>query len=134
MTSIVVYKGDLRTIGTHIRSGNQLITDAPIDNNGKGEAFSPTDLVATALASCIFSIMGITANKHNIDIKGAYGTVTKVMADKPRRIKRIIVHIDMPKNEYSSKQIKILERAAAACPVGRSLHLDLEQVVSLDFK
>jgi len=131
MTSFVVYKGELRTIGTHVRSANQIVTDAPIDNQGKGEAFSPTDLLATSLASCIFSIMGILANKHEIDISGAYGSVVKVMESNPRRVSRIIIDISMPSNKYSDKQKKLLEKAASACPVGRSLHPDLIQDIRI---
>lgn len=133
MTSVVVYRGELRTIGTHVRSGNQIITDAPVDNNGKGEAFSPTDLLATSLASCIFSIMGIMANRNDIDMKGAYASVTKVMESNPRRVAKVIVDITMPKKEYSDHDIKLLKKAAAACPVGRSLHPDLVQEVQLHF-
>ena len=134
MTSVVVYKGELRTQATHIRSANQLITDAPVDNNGKGQAFSPTDLVATALASCIFSIMGISAAKRDIPMEGAYAKVTKVMESNPRRISKIIVEIDMPKNiDYTDDQEKFLRKVAETCPVGRSLHADLVQEISLRF-
>lgn len=134
MTSVVVYKGELRTQATHIRSANQLITDAPVDNNGKGQAFSPTDLVATALASCIFSIMGIGAAKRDIPMEGAYAQVTKVMASEPRRIAKVIVEIQMPKNvDYSDDQVKLLKKLAESCPVARSLHPDLVQEISVTF-
>ncbi len=134
MTSVVVYKGELRTQATHLRSGNQLITDAPVDNNGKGEAFSPTDLVATALASCIFTIIGIAASKRKINLNGAVAQVTKIMSSAPRKISKIIVDIQMPKNiKYTKAQEKILRKAAEACPVGRSLHPDLEQEINLIF-
>ena len=134
MTSVVVYKGELRTQATHIRSANQLITDAPVDNNGKGQAFSPTDLVATSLATCIFSIMGISAAKRDIPMEGAYAKVTKIMASNPRRIAKIIIEIDMPKNiDYTEDQEKFLRKVAQTCPVGRSLHPDLEQEISLNF-
>ena len=134
MTSVVVYKGELRTQATHIRSANQLITDAPVDNNGKGQAFSPTDLVATALASCIFSIMGIAAAKRDIPMEGAFAQVTKVMESNPRRIAKVIVEIQMPKNiEYTEDQQKFLKKVAETCPVGRSLHPDLVQEIGVAF-
>lgn len=134
MTSVVVYKGELRTHATHIRSANQLITDAPVDNNGKGQAFSPTDLVATALASCVFSIMGIGAAKRDIKMDGAYAQVTKVMASEPRRIAKVIVEIQMPKNvDYTEDQIRLLKKLAESCPVARSLHPDLMQEISVTF-
>ncbi len=134
MTSVVVYKGELRTHATHIRSANQLITDAPVDNNGKGQAFSPTDLVATALASCIFSIMGIGAAKRDIPMEGAYAQVTKVMASEPRRIAKVIVEIQMPKNvDYTDDQVRLLKKLAETCPVARSLHPDLVQEISVTF-
>ena len=96
MTSKVIYKGALRTEATHIRSGNTIITDAPTDNKGKGEAFSPTDLVATALASCMLTIMGIKANESNINIEGASAEVKKIMATGPRRIAQVIFVINIP--------------------------------------
>jgi len=134
MTSVVVYKGELRTQATHIRSANQLITDAPVDNNGKGQAFSPTDLVATSLASCIFSIMGIAAAKREIPMEGAFAQVTKVMESNPRRISKIIVDIQMPKNiSYTEDQQKFLKKVGETCPVGSSLHPDLVQEISIKF-
>jgi len=134
MTSVVVYKGELRTQATHIRSANQLITDAPVDNNGKGQAFSPTDLVATSRASCIFSIMGIAAAKRDIPMEGAFAQVTKVMESNPRRIAKIIVDIQMPKNiSYTEDQQKFLKKVGETCPVGSSLHPDLVQEISIKF-
>jgi len=103
MTAKVVYQGNLRTEATHLKSGNKLITDAPTDNHGKGEAFSPTDLAATSLASCILTIMGIAADKRDIDISGAEAAVTKVMVSDPRRIGRIEVNILMPNKSYTNK-------------------------------
>ena len=111
-----------------------MITDAPVDNNGKGQAFSPTDLVATALASCIFSIMGIAAAKRDIPMEGAFAQVTKVMESNPRRIAKVIVEIQMPKNiEYTEDQQKFLKKVAETCPVGRSLHPDLVQEIGVAF-
>lgn len=120
MTSKVIYKGALRTEATHIRSGNTIITDAPTDNKGKGEAFSPTDLVATALASCMLTIMGIKANEMNINIEGASAEVKKIMAAGPRRIAQVIIVINIPISA-DEKTKKILEKAALTCPVDKSL-------------
>ena len=120
MTSKVIYKGDLRTEAKHIRSGNTIITDAPTDNSGKGEAFSPTDLVVTALASCMLTIMGIKANEIKINIEGASAVVKKIMAASPRRIAKVIIviNISTPADE---KTKNILEKAALTCPVEKSL-------------
>ena len=120
MTSKVIYKGALRTEATHIRSGNTIITDAPTDNKGKGEAFSPTDLVATALASCMLTIMGIKANEMNINIEGASADVKKIMAAGPRRIAQVIIVINIPISA-DEKTKNILEKAALTCPVDKSL-------------
>ena len=120
MTSKVIYKGALRTEATHIRSGNTIITDAPTDNKGKGEAFSPTDLVATALASCILTIMGIKADGMNINIDGSSAEVKKFMGDGPRRIAQINIVINIPLSA-DEKTKKILEKAALTCPVDKSL-------------
>lgn len=127
-TSKVIYKGDLSTEATHLKSGTTIITDAPVDNNGLGRSFSPTDLVATALGSCILTIMGIKAREKEIDIVGATADVTKVMASGPRRIEQIQVEITMPANDYSDKSRKVLEAAAHHCPVGNSLADGVEAV------
>ncbi len=133
MTSKVIYQGNLRTEATHLKSGNTIITDAPTDNHGKGEAFSPTDLAATSLASCILTIMGITADKRGIDMSGASAEVTKVMASNPRRIQQIVINIYMPANNYSDSEKKILEKAAHHCPVGLSLAEETEEVISINW-
>jgi putative redox protein len=133
-TSQVIYKGNLRTTAVHLASNNEIITDAPTDNNGKGEAFSPTDLVATALASCMITIMGIIADKSGIDITGTSASITKVMAADPRRIAEVQVIITMPDQEYDSKDRKILEAAARICPVALSLSADLVQTVDFVWK
>lgn len=131
-TSKVIYNGGLRTTSTHLHSGKEIITDAPIDNQGKGEAFSPTDLLATSLADCMFTIMGLAANTHGIDMDGATAEVTKVMATEPRRISEIHVKFDFPKKaDYADKQKKILENAGLTCPVHYSLHPDI--VRKIDF-
>ena len=127
----MTYTGGLRTEAIHLRSGNKIITDAPIDNQGKGEAFSPTDLASTSLATCILTIMGIAARNHNINMEGTEAEVTKVMASDPRRIARIEINITMPAISYASKDKKILEAAAHHCPVALSLHPDTEEKISI---
>jgi putative redox protein len=113
ITSNVKYLGELRTEAVHLKSGNTIITDAPTDNHGKGEAFSPTDLVATALASCMISIMGILSMKENITkTDGATAEVTKIMYPDPRRIGEIHITMTMPKNNFSDKEKKMYEHAA----------------------
>lgn len=129
MTSKVVYSKGLRTEATHIQSGIQIITDAPIDNNGKGEAFSPTDLLATSLASCFLTIMGIRAEKMNINIDGAKAEVEKIMSSDPRRVTEVLIRVEMPKIEISEKDKKVLEAAARSCPVAYSLHPDINQKI-----
>lgn len=130
ITSTVKYLGELRTEATHIQSQTTIHTDAPKDNHGKGEMFSPTDLVATALASCMMSIMGIVAMKDGITpIEGTIAEVTKIMYAEPRRIGEIHIKITFPKSEYTDKEKKIYEHAAFTCPVAKSLHPDLKQVI-----
>ena len=131
MTSQVIYKGGLRTEATHIASGQTIITDAPIDNRGKGEAFSPTDAVATALASCMMTIMGIRAMDEGFIIDGAKAEVTKIMGSEPRRIGRIEIEITMPDQSYTDEQKAIIEDASRSCPVCKSLHLDLEKDIKV---
>ncbi len=131
MTSKVVYTGNLRTECTHVRSGSVIETDAPTDNRGKGERFSPTDLVATALAACIVTTMGIAGDTHGIDIDGTACEVEKIMISDPRRIGEIKVNITMPAGKsYSEKERLVLERAAHTCPVAKSLHPDLKETIS----
>lgn len=130
MTSKVEYLGELRTSAIHLQSGNIISTDAPKDNHGKGEAFSPTDLVATALGSCMLSVMGIVSLKEGItQTTGTTAEVTKVMYSDPRRIGEIHVKITFPKNNFSEKEKKMYEHAAHTCPVAKSLHPDLKQVI-----
>ena len=128
-TSTAEYKGELRTEATHLRSNTVFVTDAPVDNNGKGESFSPTDMVATALASCMLTIMGIKARDKEIDITGAKAEVKKIMASDPRRISKVIVKVHMPNLPYTDAEKKILQKAADACPVSRSLSADLAQEI-----
>ena len=128
MISKVVYKGDLRTESTHLQSGKTIITDAPVDNQGKGKAFSPTDLVATALASCMLTIMGIVAKRDGIMIEGTTAEVEKIMVSNPRRIGEIKLKINFPHPILDKDQVK-LKRAAQTCPVSGSLHNDLNEIV-----
>jgi uncharacterized OsmC-like protein len=129
MTSTVNYQGELRTVCVHLSSGNNIITDAPVDNHGKGEAFSPTDLVATALASCMLTVMGIKANQMQLDIDDTRAEVIKIMAVEPRRIGEIIVDIFMPLKNYSDKDKSIMEHTARTCPVFFSLHEDMQKTI-----
>jgi len=132
-TSKVTYLGDLRTSSVHIQSGSEIISDAPIDNNGKGEAFSPTDTVANGLASCMFTMMGIKARDMEIDLSGSTAEVTKVMAAEPRRISEIHVtfNLDVLVDEKSKTT---LERTANTCPVHYSLHPDIKKVIVFNWK
>jgi putative redox protein len=130
ITSKITYLGELRTEATHLQSNSTIYTDAPKDNHGKGEAFSPTDLVATALGSCMISVMGIVAMKEGITkVDGTTAEITKVMYVEPRRIGEIHLKLTFPKGNYSDKEKKIYENAALTCPVAKSLHPDLKQVV-----
>lgn len=132
-TSNITYVGDLRTVCIHLQSGTEILTDAPTDNHGKGEAFSPTDLVATALGSCMVSIMGIKSKDLNIDLKDSKVSITKIMQSEPRKIARIEVILDMS-IETSDKNKTILERAAMTCPVLLSLHPTIEKEVTFNWK
>jgi uncharacterized OsmC-like protein len=130
MTSKITYLGDLRTEMVHIQSGSAVLTDAPTDNHGKGLAFSPTDLMATALGSCMLTTMAIGTMSRGLTIDGASATVQKIMSsDPPRRIVRIEVRITMPSNNYTEEEKQILEKIAYACPISKSLHPDLEQAI-----
>ena len=133
MTATVTYLGELRTEATHLLSGTKIITDAPLDNEGRGEAFSPTDLCATSLASCMITIMGISARNHGLDITGTHATINKVMAAGPRRIARIEINITMSKNNFTEVQQKLLEAAARACPVAFSLAEGIEQEIMFEW-
>jgi uncharacterized OsmC-like protein len=134
VTTEIIYLGNLETRALHVRSGGTTITDAPVDNQGKGSTFSATDLVAVALGSCVLTIMGIKARDNKIDIKDARASVQKTMASGPRRISKLEVHVAMPKKKYTAKQKKILEAAALGCPVARSLHPDLEQSIQFSWE
>lgn len=132
-TSKVTYLGDLRTSSIHLQSGSEIISDAPTDNNGKGEAFSPTDTVANGLASCMFTVMGIKANDLGVDFSGSTAEVTKIMAAEPRRISE--VHVNFNMNLAADEKTKtILERTAMTCPVFYSLHPDIKKEISFVWK
>ena len=129
------YLGDLRTQAVHLQSGSPLLTDAPTDNNGRGEAFSPTDLVAGALGSCLMTIMGIVAQRDGIDLTGSRMAITKIMTTElPRRIARIDIHLTMQTpHELPEPARAKLERAAHTCPVALSLHPDIEQAFTFEW-
>jgi len=127
-----IHLGDLRSEAKHMQSGTTLMTDAPTDNHGKGEYFSPTDLVATALGSCVLTLMEMAATPRGIDIRGAKVTIDKIMASEPRRIAEIKIDIYFP-SDYSDKDKAILKRAAETCPVGKSLHPDLKQTLTFHY-
>jgi uncharacterized OsmC-like protein len=126
MTATVTYESDLRTTCLHLQSGSAIETDAPTDHKGKGERFSPTDLIATGLGACMITTMGIKAQSMDIVLDGAKVEVTKIMVADPRRIGKIIAHVTMPALNLDEKTIEILERVTRTCPVERSLHPDVE--------
>lgn len=132
-TSIVRYLGELRTSSMHLQSGTEILTDAPTDNQGKGEAFSPTDMVTNSLATCMITIMAIKAREMDFELKGTTAEVTKIMAAEPRRIAAI--HINFEMNLVADDKTKIiLERAAMTCPVYHSLHPDIEKLITFNWK
>lgn len=134
ITSTIVYKGDLRTESTHVLSNSIVLTDAPLDNHGKGEAFSPTDLVANSLATCMLTIMGIKANSLAVDLLGSRAEVTKTMQTEPRMIGEIVITFDMQTSEIDDKTKTILERSALTCPVYLSLHPNIKKTISFNWK
>ncbi|MBX9851099.1 MAG: OsmC family protein [Cytophagaceae bacterium] len=130
----VKYLGELRTEAEHLKSQKKFITDAPTDNNGKGEAFSPTDTVCAALASCMITIMGIVAQRENIDIKGLSADITKLMSQSPRKIAEIQINFTMPSEvKLTDKQKEVLKRSAHTCPVALSLDPSVKQTVTFNF-
>ena len=132
-TSIIRYLGELRTSSMHLQSGTEILTDAPTDNHGKGEAFSPTDMVANSLGTCMISIMAIKSKDLDIELKGSTAEVTKIMQSEPRKIARIEVILNMD-IVASDKNKTILERTAMTCPVFLSLHPDIEKVITFNWK
>ena len=125
------YLGDLRTYVLHRNSGDTIRTDAPVDNQGEGKHFSPTDLLANALGTCILTVMGIKARSEKIKIEGAEFEVKKVMASNPRRISEVYIRITMPDIDYSVRERKVLEKAAHHCPVANSLHPDVKETIEI---
>lgn len=134
MTSKIEYVGNLRTIDTHLKSGTIIETDAPVDNNGKGEKFSPTDLVANALGACMMTMMGIAARDKKLTLENTHLSIEKIMAANPRRISEVKVTIDFPKNNgISLKDRKFLEHVAITCPVAKSIHPDIKQSITFNW-
>lgn len=130
MTTVkTTYLGNLRTENIHLQSGNKIITDAPTDNRGKGEAFSPTDLLATSLGNCIMTIMGIKAMDNGIDLVGTEIEITKIMAEAPRRVAEVVMKFNFPKKGYSDEEKRLIESVAGISPVPLSVHPDLKQTV-----
>lgn len=132
-TSEVIYLGNLRTKAIHLASGNVIITDAPVDNHGKGEYFSPTDIVATAFASCILTIMGLNAKASGYSIDNTRVEVTKIMNNQPRRIAEIKAEFFFPDIAYTKRQKEILKRMVETCPVNLSLHPEIKRSVVFHF-
>lgn len=133
-TAHVKYLGGLRTEAVHLRSGEKIITDAPLDNHGKGEAFSPTDLMSTSLACCMMTLMGIAANAHGITLNGLEARVVKHMAADPRRVAKVELAFELDGSVLNGHQRAILERAARTCPVAMSVSPHLEQAVSFTYR
>ncbi len=130
MTTIKTkYLGGLRTENTHLQSGAKIITDAPCDNRGKGQSFSPTDMLATALGNCILTIMGIKAMDNDIDIEGTELDITKIMAENPRRVAEVVMKFRFPQKGYSKEQKEMIESVAGTSPVPLSVHPDLNQTI-----
>lgn len=127
------YLGGLRTESIHIQSGSKLVTDAPVDNHGRGEAFSPTDLLATAYGACVLTIMGIAAKTHGFTVDGAEIKTEKIMGTNPRRVVELITEITLPHNNYSVKEKKIIELTAKECPVHNSLHPDIKKTITFKY-
>ncbi|CAN5184359.1 OsmC family protein [soil metagenome] len=134
MTSQIIYKGALRTEATHLQSNTIIETDAPTDNQGKGERFSPSDLLATSLGNCMMTIMGIKARDMHIDLAGTKIDITKTMKAEPRRVSGVKVAFHFPQTlQLDEKQKTILENAAKTCPVAKSIHPDIEQDISFNW-
>lgn len=133
VTIKTIYLGDLRTENEHLQSGNRIITDAPTDNQGKGESFSPTDMLATALGSCIMTIMGIKARDNGIDISGTGIEITKIMENNPRRVSEVVVEFTFPQKRYTEEEKRIVESVAGTSPVPLSLHPDLKQTIKFNW-
>lgn len=132
-TATVEYLGNLRTRAKHLKSGNLIVTDAPTDNNGRGEAFSPTDLVSAALSSCMITIMGMVAEREGVDLKGLTSDVVKIMASNPRKIAEIQITFTHPGLVATEVQKQKLKNAALTCPVALSLAESVKQTIVFNF-
>ena len=132
-TSKVEYLGGLRTKATHLKSGSEIVTDAPVDNNGKGEAFSPTDLMATAYASCLLTIIGIFCANHDLTFEHGDAEITKVMGMEPRRISKLEINLDLSKNSWDENTQERVRRAGEGCPVAKSVDPEMEIVLKYQF-
>ena len=132
-TSRITYIGGLRTEAMHVKSGQIILTDAPTDNQGRGEAFSPTDLLATSLGACAITVVGIAAQTHGFDVDGTTISITKIMASDPRRVGEVIVEMNFPAVKYSEKEKSIIRHTINTCPVSKSLHPDLKQTFIINF-
>lgn len=133
VTIKTTYLGDLRTENIHLQSGAKIVTDAPTDNRGKGQSFSPTDLLATSLGNCIMTIMGIKAMDNGIDIVGTQLEITKIMASDPRRVAEVVVEFFFPKKNYTDEEKQLIESVAGKSPVPLSLHTDLKQTIKFNW-
>jgi len=127
------YLGNLRTEAEHLQSGNKIMTDAPNDNHGQGEFFSPTDLFAASYVSCALTIIGIATQKHSFNIDGTVVETTKVMGENPRRIVELILHFKFPHNNYSEKELRIIEGAINSCPVANSVSPEMKITRTMSF-
>ncbi|SFT51418.1 Uncharacterized OsmC-related protein [Lishizhenia tianjinensis] len=132
-TSRVSYLGDLRTKCTHVKSGTEIITDAPVDNNGKGSTFSPTDLAATSYASCMLTIIGIFCNNHDIEFKHGEAEITKIMGSGPRRISKLVIDLDFSGNNWDHKTQLKIKNAGENCPVAITLKDNVEVELTYNF-
>ena len=132
-TASFTYLGALRTEALHERSSNKIITDAPVDNNGKGEAFSPTDLVATAMVTCMITVMGIAANKKDLQMGEVKGAVEKIMTSGPRRVAALNIKLNFTNHHLEDAEKKYLENVAMNCPVAKSIHSDIEVKVEFSY-
>lgn len=133
MTVKTTYTGNLRTEAVHLQSGTKIITDAPVDNHGKGESFSPTDLFAASYASCALTIVGIATQTHGFNIDGATADTTKIMGADPRRVAELVVNFYLPANNYSDKEKKIIVTAIESCPVANSLGEGVKMTRTINF-
>lgn len=133
MTATIIYKGELRCESTHLQSGTIIESDAPTDNKGKGEKFSPTDLLCVSLGTCVITTMGIKAADMNVNLEGTKLEVTKEMVSDPRRVGRVIIKVVLPQLEISEKDKLILQRTGDNCPVHKSLHPDLQKEITYEW-